>query len=169
VGYVNKFNQIQELLKTADYSKANQTYSDLRALKIGENFALNGIKLHEAYFENLGTDKTPAEKIQQTLEAAFGSFETFKEKFSACGLASRGWTILSLDLNYGSVIINCLDAHDVGYFVNTYPLLVMDVYEHAYMIDYGINRAEYILTFFNNIDWKVVNRRLEQALAMLKR
>ena len=169
VGYVNKFNEIQTLLETVDYSKANQTYSDLRSLKIGENFALNGIKLHEAYFENLGMDQPFTGKIQQTIEATFGNYESFQAKFSFCGIASRGWTILSLDLNYGNAAINCLDAHDVGYFVNTYPLLVMDVYEHAYMIDYGIKRADYIKAFFQNISWDIVNRRLEQALHMLKK
>ncbi|NLC07759.1 MAG: superoxide dismutase [Syntrophomonadaceae bacterium] len=169
VGYVNKLNEIHELLKDVDYSKANQTYSDLRSLKIGENFALNGIKLHEAYFENLSPGQQISGRIEQTINATFGSYENFHTQFSACGLAARGWVLLSLNLDWGNVVINCLDAHDVGYYVNTYPLLVMDVYEHAYMIDYGIKRADYISAFMQNIAWEVVNRRLEQVLSMLKR
>ncbi len=169
VGYINKYNEIQGLLETVDYSKANQTYSDLRSLKVGENFALNGIKLHEAYFENLGLNQPFTGKIQTTIEATFGDYASFKAKFSGAGIAARGWVVLSLDLNSGNVAINSLDAHDVGYFVNTYPLLVMDVYEHAYMIDYGVKRADYIQAFFQNIAWDTVNRRLEKALAMLSR
>lgn len=169
VGYVNKYNEIQGLLENVDYSKANQTYSDLRSLKAGENFALNGIKLHEAYFENLGMDQPFAGQIQNTITAVFGDYASFKAKFSGAGVAARGWVMLSLDLNSGKVVINSLDAHDVGLFVNTCPLLVMDVYEHAYLIDYGVKRADYIQAFFQNIAWDTVNRRLERALTMVDR
>ncbi|NLK52895.1 MAG: superoxide dismutase [Syntrophomonadaceae bacterium] len=168
LGYVNKYNEILTRLKNTDFAAANQTYSDLRALKIGENFALNGIKLHEAYFENLCPQQFVSGKILEMTTNTFGSYENFKYQFSQCGIAARGWTILSYDLEQRKLLINCLDAHDQGYLVNSYPLLVMDVYEHAYLIDYGVKRAIYIEAFFQNIAWNIVNLRLEQALAINK-
>ncbi|MBT9171885.1 MAG: Superoxide dismutase (Fe) [Syntrophomonadaceae bacterium] len=160
-GYVLKLNEIRKLQLTVEHSKANQTYSDLRALKIEETFALNGIKLHEAYFDNLGGKGGKATgPAYSLLERDFGSFERWESDFKATGLAVRGWVVLSYDLDYGALYNYGSDSHNLGPIWNAVPVLVMDTYEHAYMIDYGVKRAPYIEAFMNNIDWEVVNERL---------
>lgn len=165
-GYVNKLNEVWERLQTVDRSKANQNFSDYRALKVEESFNLMGVALHELYFENLkdGKDSKPSAKLVESIETGFGSFEKWKEDFKACGIALRGWAILVYDLNTGKLINNGLDAHNVYGLLNTIPLLVLDVYEHAYYTDQGPRRPPYIDAFFENVNWNVVNKRFEGAL-----
>lgn len=167
VGYVNKLNEVEEKLKTVDRSKANQIYSEYRALKADETFALNGVVLHELYFENLGgSGGPPTGRVAELIQRDFGSAEAWEADFRACGVAVRGWVILAYSFydqrlhNYGC------DAHNVNFPALAWPLLVMDVYEHAYAIDYGVKRPPYIDAFMKNINWDVVNRRLERIEAI---
>lgn len=165
-GYVSKINEIWEKLLTVDRSKANQNFSDYRALKVEESFNYMGVVLHELYFENIknGEGTQPSSKLMELIEKNFGSFDKWKEDFKACGIALRGWAILVYDLGSGKLINNGLDAHNSYGLLNTIPLLVLDVYEHAYYIDQGPKRAPYIDAFFQNVNWNVVNKRLERAL-----
>ena len=163
-GYVNKLNEIEEKLQTSDRSKANQVYSEFRALKADETFALNGVILHELYFENLNnkSEKKPGGKLADMIAGDFGSFEKWQEDFKACGMAARGGVILGL-CPYDSKLHNyCLDTHHFNVPVCVTPVLVMDVYEHAYVIDYGVKRPPYIDAFMKNIDWSVAQKRLSQ-------
>lgn len=161
LGYVNKLNEIEERLKNIDKGKANQIFSDFRALKTDESFALNGVVLHELYFENLGgKNSKPAGKLAELMIQEFGSFNKWLEDFKACGMAARGWVVMGL-CSYDNRLHNyCLDAHNtiVPFYVE--PLLVMDVYEHAYLIDYGVKRPPYIEAFIRNIEWTVCEVRL---------
>ena len=164
-GYVTKLNEVLEKLETADRGNANQNYSEYRALKVEETFNYMGVLLHELYFENLkdGKGTKPGAKLVEQIEKNFGSFERWKEDFKACGMALRGWAVLVLDLGTGRLINNGLDAHNVYALMNAIPLLVLDVYEHAYYVDYGPKRAPYIDAFLENVNWDVVNKRLEKA------
>ncbi len=162
-GYVKKLNEIEERLMNVDISKANQTFSDLRALKADETFALNGVVLHELYFENLGgKNMKPQGKLSDLIAREFGSFEKWSDNFKACGLAARGWVILGLNVYDGKLHNYCLDAHNANVPVNVIPILVMDVYEHAYTIDFGVKRQPYIDAFMKNIEWSVCAGRLEK-------
>lgn len=165
-GYVTKLNEVMEKLENVDRSKANQNYSEYRALKVDETFNRMGVVLHELYFENLkdGKGTKPGAKLMEHVKKDFGSFERWKEDFKACGMALRGWAVLVFDLSTGKLINNGLDAHNVYTLTNTVPLLVLDVYEHAYYVDYGPKRAPYIDAFFENINWDEVNRRFDRAL-----
>jgi len=165
-GYVNKLNEVWEKLKNADRSKANQNYSEYRALKVEESFNHQGVLLHELYFENLkdGRNTKPSDKMMKYLEASFDSFEKWKEDFKACGMALRGWTVLVHDAANKKLINNGLDAHNVYGLLGTTPLLVLDVYEHAYYVDYGPKRAAYIDAFLENVNWNVVSKRLESTI-----
>ena len=165
-GYVNKVNEIRKQMDSVDYSKANQTYSELRALKIEETFALNGVKLHEAYFDNMGGSGGKATgKALELIEKNFGSYEAWETDFTATGKAVRGWVVLAYDLEDGSLHNFGSDAHNLGPIWNATPVLVLDTYEHAYMIDYGVKRPPYIDAFMNVIDWDVVNARLAKLEA----
>lgn len=165
-GYVNKINEIWEKQQTVDRSKANQNYSDYREPKVEESFNWMGVVLHELYFENIkdGQGTKLGTKLTQMMEESFSSFDKWKEDFKACGMALRGWAVLVYDISSNKLINNGLDAHNVYGFMNTIPLLVLDVYEHAYYTDQGPKRAPYIDAFFENVNWEVVNKRLDKAL-----
>jgi Fe-Mn family superoxide dismutase len=165
-GYVNKINEIWERLETVDRNKANQNYSEYRAMKVEESFNWMGVVLHELYFENIkdGAGTKPSSRFLEQIQKNFGSFEKWKEDFKACGMALRGWTVLAYDLSSGRLINNGLDAHNMYGFIYSVPLLVLDVYEHAYYTDQGPRRPSYIDAFFENINWSVVDKRLEKAI-----
>lgn len=165
-GYVGKLNEVLEKLGAADRGGANQNYSDYRALKVEETFNRMGVLLHELYFENLSDRRgtRPSAELMGRIEEDFGSFERWKEDFRACGMAMRGWALLVLDIGTKRLINNGLDAHNLYALTNAVPLLVLDVYEHAYYLDHGPKRSQYIDAFLENVDWEVVNGRLERAL-----
>ncbi|MEM4251595.1 MAG: superoxide dismutase, partial [Candidatus Bathyarchaeia archaeon] len=165
-GYVNKINEIWTGLQTADRSKANQNFSNYRELKVEESFNWMGVVLHELYFENIkdGQGTQPRKDLMEMIKESFGSFEKWKEDFKACGMALRGWVVLVYDLSGKRLINNGLDAHNLYAFLNAIPLLVLDVYEHAYYLDHGPRRLPYIEAFFENVNWEVVGGRLENAL-----
>ncbi|MFZ5352804.1 MAG: superoxide dismutase [Bacillota bacterium] len=160
-GYVNKINEIWEKLsEDANRDEANATYSYYRGLKKGETYALDGVILHELYFANIGGDnKSPGEHTAMLLEKHFGSLENWVRDFIACGKAARGWAMLAYDQRSKKLCNFLLDAHDEGVIVNAYPILIMDVYEHAYYIDYANKKDEYINNFMKDINWDVVNMR----------
>jgi Fe-Mn family superoxide dismutase len=159
-GYVAKLNEIEEKLKAVNIATANQIQSDLRALKSDETFALNGVVLHELYFENLGgAGSKPDGGVKDLIERDFGSTDKFIAEFKACGMAARGWVVAAFSVYDMKLHTYCLDTHNYNVPVAAIPLLVMDVYEHAYVIDYGVKRPPYIEAFVKNIDWAVVARR----------
>lgn len=160
VGYVNKHNEIDDALQSVDKSKANQAYSAFRALKLSETFTRNGILLHELYFENIGTGTVMGPKTQELLISNFGSVEAFKQDVMATAIAARGWALTCYNLDNQRVQNYLLDAHNEKVPVLTIPLLVVDTYEHAYMIDFGINRKEYLSILWDNINWDVVEKRV---------
>lgn len=161
VGYVNKLNEIEGRLNEVK-KQGNATYTEFRELKVEEPFATNGIYLHEGYFENLGGGGgTPKGKVATLMERDYGSFDKWKEDFVTCGMSARGWVVLALNLLDGRLHDYVCERHDVGGVWWAWPLLILDVYEHAYFIDYGVKRADYIKAFMENIDWNAVTKRLD--------
>ena len=161
-GYVAKLNLIEDEIKKASTEGTNPTYSPLGELKRQEIFATNGVFLHEAYFGNLGGSGGPATgKVAEMINAKWGSFDKWLADFKAAAMAARGWVIMAYSFNDMSIHNYSMDVHDKGSVCNTANLLVLDVYEHAYMIDYGVKRAAYLDAFFQNINWDVVNERVK--------
>ena len=157
-GYVNKRNEILGKLSDVDLSTANQVYSDVRSLKVDLTFAIGGIKNHEVYFEHLGgTGGDPAGVFGELVRRDFGSVENWKADLKATGLAGRGWAWTAYDFDEGRLFNYIGDAQNSFPVWNASPLVALDVYEHAYFIDYGTDRASYIDAFFNNLDYDVVN------------
>ncbi|MFU0826505.1 MAG: superoxide dismutase [Lachnoclostridium sp.] len=161
-GYINKMNEIDALLEeNPDLKNANATYSRFRGIKRGETYALNGVILHEFYFENIGScNNEPDEDEVRLLSRHFGSFENWKKHFVATAKASRGWAILCYDPRSDRLRNISLDTHDFGNVAMSVPLLVIDMYEHAYFLQYGDDKASYIDNFMKNIDWSVVKDRI---------
>ena len=162
-GYVSKINEIDGILfGNSGRERANATFSYYRECKRGETYALNGVILHELYFENIGGCVSKPNKITvDILEQDFCSMENWQEDFMATAKASRGWAVLSFDQRSGHFRNISLDAHDLGNIAYSAPVLVLDVYEHAYFYQYLDNKEEYIRNFMNNINWMVVDDRMK--------
>ncbi len=157
-GYVAKRNEILGKLADVDLSAANQTYSDLRALKVDLTFAIGGIKNHEIYFEHLGgAGGDPAGIFGELVKRDFGSVEAWKADLKATGIAGRGWAWTAYDWDEERLFNYIGDAQNTFPIWNATPLVALDVYEHAYFIDFATDRASYIEKFFDNLDYDVVN------------
>ncbi len=167
-GYVNKMNSIGETLGEFAHKKievdANQTYSRLRALRMGETFATNGVYLHEYYFNVLGGDgNVPENALTTAIKEKWGSIENFVDYFTASGVAVRGWVVLAWDVQKGRLKVYGADSHNHGAVWGCIPLIVLDVYEHAYFMDYGSDRKTYIADFWKNLNWEAANHLYEKA------
>jgi Fe-Mn family superoxide dismutase len=161
-GYVNKRNEIEKKLEVVDKTVANATYSEFGELKRQETFAANGQVLHEIYFSEIGGDGIPKGKVAEMIKRDFGSVEKWLEEFKACGMSARGWVVLALDPSDGRLHNFIGDAHNQGGVWGAIPLLDLDVYEHAYFIDYGSDRKAYLEAFVKTIDWKKVDEMAEK-------
>jgi superoxide dismutase, Fe-Mn family len=158
VGYVNKRNEILEKLESVDHASANQVYSDLRALKVDLTFAIGGIKNHELYFAHLGgAGGEPTGAFAELVRRNFGSVDAWRADLRATGMAARGWAWTAYDWDEGRLFNYIGDAQNTFPVWNATPLVALDVYEHAYFLDYQTDRAAYIGAFFDNLDWDVVN------------
>jgi len=172
VAYVNKKNEIENSLEelgreivSGNGAAGNTTYSELRGLKEGETYAVNGVYLHEWYFEVLGGDGKVenARELVDGLTATYGSIEAFIKYFSECAMAARGWTILAWDTRESRLWIYNSDAHNEGGVWGALPIIVLDVYEHAYFMDYGADRQAYLKAFWKNFNWNAANDLFKRA------
>jgi len=164
-GYVTETNELLATLETmvADGKLASAEHAELRR-RLGWEF--DGMRLHELYFENLGGDgRAPSSgALYDQLSRAKGGFDSWLTEFKAVGsIRGVGWAILCFDSAVGRVQNFWIGEHDCGHAVGATPLLVMDVWEHAFMTDYGTNRVGYIDAFLANVDWRVVEKRLNAA------
>ena len=159
-GYVTNTNKLHELLTSKAKDAANPEYAELKR-RFG--FEFNGMRLHEYYFENLGGKKPRGKSgtLTKKLAAAYGSYENWEEDFKATGkLRGIGWAILYQDNITGQLFNQWINEHEVGHLAGCRPILVMDVFEHAFMTDYGLKRADYIEAFFKNINWEAVAKHI---------
>ncbi|QZY53627.1 superoxide dismutase [Crassaminicella profunda] len=169
-GYVKKINLIWRKLKEEKFIDPNTTYSPYRCLKLGESYALNGVKLHELYFGNLGGRKNkPYGKLLEKIEKDFGSYKNWEKDLLDAGKSARGWVVTAYDLMDDKIRNYLCDGHDQGGIWNALPILVLDVYEHAYMIDFGIDREKYLDIFIKNINWEICEKRYGEILRHVNR
>lgn len=161
-GYINKYNEINEYLAALgddEYGKANQVFSTLRELKVELSFAWGGVINHELYFTHLGgKGGSPTGSLLKQIETDFGSFEAFKKDLKASGIAARGWVWTAWNSREKKLFNYIGDSQNTFLVWGTKPILALDTYEHAYFIDYGVARGNYIDAFLNNIDWKMVEK-----------
>lgn len=163
-GYVTNTNKLKDIL-AAMSKEAKQGTPEFTELKRRFGWEFNGMRLHEVYFGNL--TKSPNSLHQDSLlmkkiTAEFGSFEAWEKDMRAvCAMRGIGWGVLYYEIFTGK-LMNCwINEHDVGHLTTCAPLLVLDVFEHAFLTDYGIKRAEYIEALFKVIDWPEIERRLQ--------
>src|SRR3954466_3731770 len=157
-GYVNKRNEILGKLDGVDLSSANQVYSELRSLKVDLTFAIGGIKNHEIYFEHLGgTGGDPSGIFGSLVKRDFGTIADWKADLKATGMAGRGWAWTAYDWDEGRLFNYLGDAQNTFPVWNATPLVALDVYEHAYFLDFQNARGAHSDAFFATLDWAVVN------------
>ena len=122
------------------------------------------MRLHELYFGNMkngGQALTVGSELEKVLTHVWGSVENWQKDFIAVGaMRGIGWAILSYDPEKQMAFNTWVNEHDGGHLAGAKPILVMDVFEHAYITDYGIKRADYIQSFMNAIDWSVAEARI---------
>jgi Fe-Mn family superoxide dismutase len=162
VGAIKNLNKLEEQLAVAN--KDTPAFL-LAGLKERELTFTNSMILHEQYFGNLGGSGKASGAIQQRLTASYGGFGAWEEHFRGVGLSlagGSGWAIVDYSL-FGGEVRTYWAGNHTQTLAGGVPLLVMDMYEHAYAIDYGAAAAKYIDAFFQNINWDAVNARLEAA------
>lgn len=164
-GYVQNTNLLLAILDELATQEKDHTpiYAEIKR-RVGWEF--DGMRLHEDYFSNLGgkgTKLADTSALYKKIVQDFGSFAKWKQSFLATGaMRGIGWVILYLDPVTNRLLNIWVGEHDIGHLAGAKPILVMDVWEHAYLLDYGLNRAGYMDAFFNNIDWDVVQKRYQQ-------
>lgn len=165
-GYANKTNEIRKALAEmeVDPAKANQIYSQMRALKANYAFALGGYKNHNVYFDTLGGDGgAPTGDVATLINDAYGSYENWAKDMKTTGIAGRGWAHLAYDRDEQRVFNFLGDSQDTFPQWNCELILALDVYEHAYFLDFQTARAKYIDAWLQCIDWNAVNARLAKG------
>jgi Fe-Mn family superoxide dismutase len=166
-GYVKKLNEIEQKLEKADRATANFSFGDFSELMRRRSVAFNGTFLHEAYFDNL-EPVGEAGEITHMLKEQFGSIDKWKEDMKAAALTTPGWVLLTWDKTSNTIKHWVMYEHNIGLPIHQDIILALDCWEHAFMIDYGIDKSSYVKTFMENINWDVVNKRLHQIMARAK-
>ena len=161
-GYVTNTNKLIEALGQM-LNEGKTGSPEFGELKRRLGWEFNGMRLHEYYFENLGgkggLDKNG--KLSKRMAEDFGSYENWEKEFKGVGaLRGIGWAILYQDFLTGKLLNFWINEHDVGHPAGCSPVLILDVFEHAFMTDYGLKRADYIEAFFKNVNWRAVEGRL---------
>lgn len=158
-GYVAQTNKLISEMKTKE--PGTPEFNELHR-RFGWEW--NGMRLHELYFGNMkngGAALTDGE-LKKILEAVWGSVENWQKDFIGMGaMRGIGWVVLACDMESHMVFNTWINEHDEGHLAGATPLLVMDVFEHAYMVDYGLKKADYINAFMKALDWEEVEKRLE--------
>jgi len=162
-GYVTNTNKVidnpEQMNK--DGKAATPEFAELKR-RLGWEF--NGMRLHEYYFENLGGKGGISKdgKAAKAIGASFGSVEAWEKDFRATGaMRGIGWVVLYQDTASNRLINFWINEHDTAHPAGCNPLLIMDVFEHAFMLDYGLKRADYIEAFFKNINWSAIDARVK--------
>lgn len=165
-GYVKKYNDIVTRLSQINHdpAQANSTYSEIRELKLELSFAIGGVKNHELYFAILGGESgRPTGRLESEIERCFGSIEAWETDLKASAMAARGWVWLAYDQDWNYLFNYIGDAQNTYPIWNANPILALDMYEHAYFIDYGTANASYIEAFMSVLDWKVIERNFDKV------
>jgi Fe-Mn family superoxide dismutase len=162
-GYVNNTNKLMDALAAMlkEGKTATPEYAEIKR-RFGWEF--DGMRLHEYYFGNLGGKSRLVKSgvLGKMIEASFGSCEAWEADFKATGaMRGIGWVVMYYDVPACRLFNAWINEHDSGHLAGCQPILVMDVFEHAYMTDYGLKRADYIAAFFKNIDWKAAESRIK--------
>lgn len=161
-GYVTNFNKLDEILMGME-KEGKFGAPEFNELNRRLGWEFNGMRLHELYFGNMakqGVAFVNDASLTVAITKEWGSQDMWRKDFISMGaMRGIGWVILYRDHAANRLFNVWVNEHDVGHFAGCTPLLVLDVFEHAYVLDYGLKRADYIEAFYKAIDWRVVQNR----------
>lgn len=165
-GYIEKFNRVSAELDSVS-KEADSNDSTYRQLKVSETFNLNGIWLHELYFANCfdpTSEITANSLVYMRLQRDFGTFDDWQRHFMACALSAReGWAVCGYSTFVRKFVNTFIDGHSQNVPLGFYPILVVDMWSHAYYRDYLDDKHSYLVTQMREINWDVVNDRVLRA------
>jgi len=167
-GYLSKLNEIEEKLVVTTNTKPNYSFNEYSELKRREAVAFNGSFLHELYFENLGSNASISPELNEALNAQGGK-EEILDDLKAAALGGPGWALLTRNRRDGRLHTYFVTEHHMGMPIDQDLLVVLDSWEHAFMVDYGIKRPDYFNAFMENINWGEVSKRFGESHVALKR
>lgn len=170
--YVDNFNKVSAKLDAVNRAEANSSHSDYSHLKNDETYNMNGAYLHELYFSNIGDVNSQIKMDSLSymrLARDFGSFDNWQKDFIACCLASKcGWAVTYLN-TYTQTYMNCsIDLHSKNVPFGGYPVIVMDVWQHAYYRDYLKDVKTYTYAMMKQLRWPVIEKRIQKADKILQ-
>ena len=158
-GYISKINAVTSAL--AGFPPDGGVDSMYRGLKNAESYSINGASLHEEYFRSMTKDtKSPGVETMRLITKTFGGLDAFFGNMTECAQAARGWCVFGYEQRTGGARLVMLDSHETGVVVGFYPIITLDMYEHAYYLDYMTDKKRYVQAFIGSIDWDVVERRI---------
>lgn len=164
--YVETLNTVSAELDTANREEANSNDSVFRSLKIDETYNLNATFLHGMFFDNIAEDsRITADSISfLRLERDFGSFDSWQRDFIATALSSRnGWAVTVYNTFIKRYINVVVDLHSLNVPFSSYPVIVLDMWEHAYYRDYLNDKKKYVFAMMKQLNWKVIDERFQRA------
>jgi Fe-Mn family superoxide dismutase len=164
-GYVNKLNEIEEKLGKLENKAANYSFSEYSELRRREPVAYNGTYLHELYFDNLGGAGTSApEAFKAAASAVFGSLDNWIADVKLCAGSAHGWVLTTWSSAEKKLKNNLVNGeHHVGLFVDQTVVCAVDCWEHAYFMDYGTKKPDYVAAVLGGLNWNVIGERLARA------
>jgi len=166
-GYIEKLNQVSAKLDAVDRPQAGANSSEYRSLKIDESHNLNGAFLHGMYFENISdlqSELSMDSLAFMRLERDFGSFDAWQKDFIACALSTRnGWALTIYNSHLNRFINTIVDLHDKHVPISSFPVIVLDCWEHAYYRDYLRDKKTYIFAMMKELNWEVIEKRFKKA------
>jgi len=170
--YVEEFNRISAELDTVDRDDVNSNTSRYRSLKIDETYNMNAAYLHELYFSNISdlhSNISMDSLSYMRLSRDFGTFDEWQKDFIACCQASRcGWAITYYNTYLQSYMNASIDLHSINVPIGAYPVIVMDVWQHAYYRDYLKDIKTYVHAMMKQLDWEVIESRILKAEKIAK-
>lgn len=170
--YVKTFNRVSAELDAVDKDEAGLNHSYYRSLKVDETYNMNAAYLHELYFNNVSDVQSEVSMDTLSfmrLERDFGSFDAWQEDFIACGKSARnGWVVTGYNTYTQRYMNTVIDLHSLNVPVGFYPVIVVDVWEHAYYRDYLSKRKSYIHAMMKELNWQVIEDRFKRAEKIAK-
>ncbi len=166
-GYVSSFNRVSAELDAVDRESANLNHSAYRSLKIDEAYNLNALWLHELYFSNISDLRSEIAMDSlpyMRLERDFGSFDAWQKDFIACAMSARnGWVVTGYNMYLQRYVNTIVDLHSLNHMFGVFPVIVLDVWEHAYYRDYLRDRKTYVFAMMKELDWGVISTRFSKS------
>lgn len=166
-GYVETLNRVSAELDTVPRGEANNRHSDYRSLRLDETYNLNSVWLHELYFANCFDPHSEiymSSKAYMRLERDFGTFEDWQNDFMACAMAcGNGWAICAYNIFLKRYVVTMISNNSQDVMLGLYPLVVIDMHEHAYFKDYQGDKKSYVVAMMRELNWDVIEERFVKA------